>query len=347
MPFTPYVDALLADLETEIEYVDGRDISTIFLGGGTPSLFPAEAVARLLEGVRRALSFQPDVEITLEANPGAADAARFAAYRMAGINRLSIGAQSFRDEQLKQIGRVHDAGAVYAALAAARAAGFENINIDLMHGLPGDRADDSLFDLRAAIEFEPNHISWYELTLEAGTAFVRKPPKLPAHDAVAREFDAGVRLLAVSGYECYEISAYARAGARARHNLNYWEFGDYIGIGAGAHGKLTTAAGVYRTEKRRHPQSYISSAGSAQCTTRSGPLSNEQLVAEFAMNALRLREGWPEDLFTARTGLPAAAAAEGLNEALERGWILRDAGVVRPTALGYRFLNDLQLLFVA
>jgi oxygen-independent coproporphyrinogen-3 oxidase len=346
VPFDRYVDALLADLETELDSVQGRRLATIFIGGGTPSLFSGAAINRLLDRVRGAIECADDIEITLEANPGAADAARFEAYLAAGVNRLSIGVQSFRDRQLVLLGRVHDAAAAHAALAAARAAGCQNVNIDLMHGLPADEANDSLADLAEAIAFAPEHISWYQLTLEPGTAFAHKPPKLPQHDAVAYEFELGTRILDGAGYGRYEISAYARPGSRARHNLNYWEFGDYVGIGAGAHGKLTCAAGVFRTQKRRSPLAYMAHAGTPQCTTRNGPLEQAELVAEFAMNALRLRHGYAESLFTARTGLPQAAASRALEQACERGWIVHEGRTIRPTEVGYRFLNDLQLLFL-
>ncbi len=346
IPFAQYVDALLADLETELVYVEGRRVDTIFIGGGTPSLFPAQAIRQLLDGIRTMVEWWDEIEITLEANPGAADAARLVDYRAAGVNRLSIGVQSFRDRQLALIGRVHDAAAAGSALHAARAAGFKNINIDIMHGLPGDRADGSLIDLRAAIAFEPEHISWYQMTIEPGTAFAREPPELPDHDAIACVFESGCEMLAAAGYDRYEISAYARPGVRARHNLNYWEFGDYIGIGAGAHGKLTSTRGAFRTEKRRGPSAYMSHAGSAGCTIRRGPLTDAQLLAEFAMNALRLRHGYIENLFTARTGLAAEVAVKPLHEACKRGWIVREAGIIRPSELGYRFLNDLQLMFL-
>ena len=345
VPFARYVEALLRDLEMELAAIDGRRIGTIFIGGGTPSLFPADAIGQLLDGVRRVVDIANNVEITLEANPGASDAARFEGYLAAGVNRLSIGVQSFRDRQLKLLGRVHDSADAVAALEAARTAGFKNINIDLMHGLPGDRSYDSLVDLRRAIAFEPAHISWYQLTIEPGTAFAHRPPKLPEHDAIADDFELGWELLHDAGYDQYEISAYARPGAVARHNLNYWEFGDYVGIGAGAHGKLTTVTGIFRTEKRRSPLSYMSIAGSVACTKRDGPLTNNDLIAEFALNALRLRHGYSEDLFKARTGLAPAVVGGALRHAIERGWIVCTAGVICPTPLGYRFLNDLQLLF--
>ncbi|MFP6681712.1 MAG: radical SAM family heme chaperone HemW, partial [Gammaproteobacteria bacterium] len=251
LPYSRYIDSLILDLDAELEDLDCRKLGTIFIGGGTPSLFPAGSIARLLDGIRRRVECADDMEITLEANPGAADAERFADFLAAGINRLSVGVQSFRNHQLQRLGRVHNSASARAAVSAARTAGFENINIDLMHGLPDDGPGDSLADLHEALSFEPEHLSWYQLTIEPGTAFANKPPELPDPDAIANELDAGRQLLLDVGYDQYEISAYSRPGRRARHNLNYWEFGDYIGIGAGAHGKLTSRSGVFRTEKRR------------------------------------------------------------------------------------------------
>lgn len=347
LPFDRYVDALLRDIETELEHLHGRQVETIFIGGGTPSLFPAPAVQRLLDGIRSQVDCVPGMEVSLEANPGAADASRFAGFGAAGVTRLSVGVQSFRDHQLKRLGRVHDRASALAALAAARVAGFDDINIDLMHGLPDDQPGDCLSDLTEALAFEPTHISWYQLTLEPGTAFAHKPPSLPDHDSIAHEFDAGQELLAAAGYDRYEISAYARLGRRARHNVNYWEFGDYIGIGAGAHGKMTTPEGVFRSEKRRSPAAYISQAGQRECTSRNGPLDEAELITDFAINVLRLRDGFAESLFTSRTGLPHSALATPLAEAKARGWLVHKAGVIRPSEQGYRFLNDLQLLFLA
>lgn len=347
LPYSRYVDSLLLDLDAELEYLDGRKLGTIFIGGGTPSLFPAASIARLLDGIRRRVVCADDMEITLEANPGAADTARFADFRAAGVNRLSVGVQSFRNHQLQRLGRVHNSASARAAVAAARTAGFENINIDLMHGLPDDGPGDSLTDLHEALAFEPEHLSWYQLTIEVGTAFANKPPELPDADAIANEFDAGRQLLLDVGYDQYEISAYSRPGHRARHNLNYWEFGDYIGIGAGAHGKLTSRDGVFRTEKRRSPAAYMSQAGEPACTVQSGPITANQLVTEFALNVLRLRHGFTERLFAARTGLTPTAIAKPLQQAQERGWIVYEAGTFRPSELGYRFLNDLQLLFLS
>ncbi len=346
-PFEPYVDALLRDLETEIHQLHGRFVETIFIGGGTPSLFPAPAIQRLLDGIRDRVECADDAEVSLEANPGVADTSRFAGYIAAGVTRISIGVQSFRDHQLMRLGRVHDGASAHAAVRAAREAGFDNINIDLMHGLPEDRAGDSLVDLREALAYQPAHISWYQLTLEPGTPFAHKPPVLPDHDTIARDFDAGWEVLAAAGYERYEISAYAQPERRAKHNVNYWQFGDYIGIGAGAHGKMTTPTGIFRSEKRRSPIAYLSHAGLPECTKRTGPLSDTGLITEFAINALRLRDGFAENLFTSRTGLDRDTLATPITQGEQRGWLVCEAGVVRPTELGYRFLNDLQLLFLA
>ncbi|MFT4561339.1 MAG: putative oxygen-independent coproporphyrinogen III oxidase [Gammaproteobacteria bacterium] len=348
LPFNRYVDAVLLDLDNEVAGLGAsRELVSIFIGGGTPSLFPCDAIQELLDGVKRITNCSEHIEVTLEANPGAADAVRFEGYLSAGVNRISIGVQSFRDHQLRRLGRVHDAATACDAIRAARAAGCKNINIDIMHGLPDDEKEDSLFDLRRAIDFEPEHLSWYQLTLEPGTVFARKPPTLPSHDDIADQFDRGRGLLQENGYDQYEISAYSRAELRATHNVNYWEFGDYIGVGAGAHGKLTTAEGIFRTEKRRGPTPYMRHAGTAEETSNSGPLDSSQLTAEFAMNVLRLRHGYRESLFSERTGLDLLVMNPAVDEALERGWLTRRNGVVRPTELGYRFLNDLQLLFVA
>lgn len=343
IPEREYVDALLTDLDGDLAHVGGRPIVSLFIGGGTPSLFSGEAIARLLDGLRARLSFANDAEITLEANPGAVDAQHFAGYRRAGVNRLSIGVQSFRPTQLATLGRVHDVADIERAIATARGAGFDNFNLDLMHGLPGDTPDDSLRDLERALAFEPTHLSWYQLTLEPGTAFGRKPPPLPPHDTIADEFERGCALLEAAGYHRYEISAFARAGRVARHNLNYWSFGDYLGIGAGAHGKLTTAHGILRTEKRRQPGAYMKAAAAAQATGTTTPVAARDLVAEFMLNALRLRDGFERGWLGERAGVSADAL---IAEAVARGWLVDDGTRVTPTELGYRFVNDLQLHFM-
>ncbi len=345
IPEIAYVDALLADLQLDAPLMSGRAVSSIFIGGGTPSLFTGGAITKLLDGIRATVALSTNAEITLEANPGTVDEAHFVAYRVAGVNRLSLGVQSLRDPQLKQLGRVHSANDARRAVTIARAAGFENLNIDLMHGLPGDQRGDALADLEAALALQPEHLSWYQLTLEAGTAFERRPPRLPPHDQIAEEFEAGCAMLDAEGFDRYEVSAFARPNRESRHNRNYWEFGDYLGIGAGAHGKLTMASGIERRIKRRHPNSYLKEAGTSAAVTVE-QVGSDALTLEFMLNALRLRTGFTRALFTARTGLPESILGHGINIALERGWLREDRDVLLPTALGYRFLNDLQLIFV-
>ncbi len=346
LPEDDYVTALLADLDADLPLAAGRPLVSLFIGGGTPSLFSGTAVARLLDGIRARLSFAPDAELTLEANPGAVDAAHFAAYRAAGINRLSIGVQSFRAAQLAKLGRVHDVADIERAIATAQDSGFDNFNLDLMHGLPGDAADDALRDLERALSFAPPHLSWYQLTLEPGTAFARRPPRLPPHDRVADEFERGCALLAGAGYARYEISAFAQPGRAARHNLNYWQHGDYLGIGAGAHGKLTTAQGILRSAKRRQPASYMKAALAGRPAGTVEPVAPRDRIAEFMLNALRLQGGFMREWMRARGGIDAPAVEPLIALAVARGWLTDDGLRCVPTALGYRFLNDLQLLFV-
>jgi putative oxygen-independent coproporphyrinogen III oxidase len=342
-----YVDALLRDLRAEAPFVEGRCIETIFLGGGTPSLFSGAAIARLLDGVRAETALAADAEITLEANPGAVDAARFAAFRAAGVNRLSIGIQSFRNVQLRGLGRVHDGVEAEAAVAIARAAGFENVNLDLMYGLPGDSIEGGIADLERALALEPAHISWYQLTLEPNTAFERKPPALPEDDVVAAIEQQGRALLARSGYGRYEISAYAREGRRCRHNLNYWQFGDYLGLGAGAHGKLTLAeaGAIARRAKARNPRTYELQAGNAAAVTEERVTSAPQAALEFLMNALRLLDGVPSATFEARAGQPATALAVPRAAAETRGWLYPERHALRATPAGLEKLNRLLELF--
>ena len=343
-----YVDALLCDLDSELTRMAKPAVGSVFIGGGTPSLFSAAAIARLLEGLAARSDFVDGVEITLEANPGSAETARFRGYLEAGVNRLSIGIQSFDAGHLRRLGRVHDAREAHAAIEIARAAGCANLNLDLMFGLPQAAPLDSLRDLEQAITHGPEHLSWYQLTLEEGTAFAQKPPPLPEHDQICDDYEAGLALLAAAGYRQYEISAYARDGRVARHNLNYWLFGDYIGIGAGAHGKRTDAMGyVWRTARIRHPERYQKAARDGNALLSEERVSGATLATEFMLNALRLAEGFDLALFTARTGLALTTIAAPLASAVARGW-LEDAGArLRPSPLGYRFLNDLQLLFTA
>lgn len=345
LPERDYVDALLRDLDAERPNTLGRPLESIFIGGGTPSLFSGAAIARLLDGIRERCALARAIEITLEANPGAAEAGRFAEYRAAGVNRLSIGLQSLRDEALAALGRVHSAAEAAAAVGHARAAGFEQINLDLMYALPGDGVDDALRDLEAVTTLGPAHIAWYQLTLEPNTAFHRRPPALPDEDAVLEIEARGRALLEERGYERYEISAYARPGARCVHNLNYWRFGDYIGIGAGAHGKLTIPAGhgIERRAKQRNPRSYMMAAGAQASVERIE--SAQQIALEYLMNALRLTGGTGFDDYEARTGQPRSLLEPGLAEARRRGWIATDPDRLQATPAGLQMLNRLLELF--
>jgi putative oxygen-independent coproporphyrinogen III oxidase len=347
LPDLEYVDALLADLRSEWPLAQGRCIETVFLGGGTPSLFSGEAVTRLLDGIRAEGTLAADAEITLEANPGAIDAARFAAFRAAGVNRLSIGIQSFRDEQLRVLGRVHDAEEAAVAVATAKATGFTSVNLDLMYGLPGDTVAGSVADLERAIALEPSHISWYQLTLEPNTAFERRPPRLPDDEVVGAIEQEGRALLAAHGYGRYEISAYARSGQRCRHNVNYWQFGDYLGVGAGAHGKVTllNEGAIARRAKTRNPRTYRHRAGSADAVVEDRVAARPQAALEFLMNALRVLDGVPGAMFEARAGQPLAAIAVPRGSAVAHGWLAPDADSLRATAVGLEKLNRLLELF--
>jgi oxygen-independent coproporphyrinogen-3 oxidase len=347
LPDLQYVDALLRDLRSELELANGRALETIYFGGGTPSLFSATAIARLLEGVRAEASVAASAEITLEANPGAVDVARFAAFREAGVNRLSIGIQSFRNDKLHALGRVHDATQAEAAFAAARAAGFVNVNLDLMYALPGDDATGAVQDLTRALALSPEHVSWYQLTLEPNTAFERRPPVLPDDDVVASIEQQGRELLAAHGYERYEISGYAQRGLRSRHNLNYWEFGDYLGIGAGAHGKLTLpdSGAIARRAKTRNPRTYQLAAGRAEATSEERVTKRAQASLELLMNALRLLDGISVEAFEARAGQPAAAIAAERAAAEACGWLSGEPDRLRATPSGLERLNKLLELF--
>jgi oxygen-independent coproporphyrinogen-3 oxidase len=339
-----YVDALLADLDLELEAAAGRPLQSIFIGGGTPSLLAPASVGRLLDGIAARLALTPDCEITLEANPGTVEAARFVGYRAAGVNRLSIGVQSLEAAQLQALGRIHGSAEARAAACAARAAGFDNFNLDLMFGLPGQTEAQGLADLEAALDLGPSHLSWYQLTLEPNTAFHHQPPPLPPDDLLADLQAAGQGLLAAAGFTRYEVSAYAPLGRECRHNLNYWQFGDYLGIGAGAHAKVTTPDGrILRRWRRRHPADYLAHAGRPTGVAGERELVDAELGVEFLINALRLRAGVPEDLFRARTGRPLHLIAAGLAEARSRGLLAADA--LRATDLGWRFLDDLAAVF--
>ena len=348
LPAQAYVDALLADLESDLSDLTGLDdrpLESIYLGGGTPSLFPAPQIARLLRGVRARVAVRDGAEITLEANPGAADQARFAGFRQAGINRLSIGVQSFCDPFLRALGRIHDGAQALAAANSARAAGVENFNLDLMFGLPGQSVEDALADLQTALALAPTHLSLYQLTLEPNTPFFEHPPPLPAEETCWTMHQHLHETLAEGGYGPYEVSAFARPGARSQHNLNYWRFGDYLGIGAGAHGKLTTGDGIVRVAKRRHPATYLKQAGTPKVREQQQRLSDAQRRLEFMMNALRLTDGFKLDLFEARTALNMSSIEATLREAQDKALLTIEEGLVVPTAAGRRYLNDLVMLF--
>jgi putative oxygen-independent coproporphyrinogen III oxidase len=345
LPEQEYVDALLADLDQDLIHVHGRALSSIFFGGGTPSLFSAEALGRLLKGVEQRIRFASDIEITLEANPGTFEQAKFSAYRGLGINRLSIGIQSFQEEKLKALGRIHNGDEAIRAADMARQAGFDNFNLDLMHGLPDQSQDDALGDLRQAIALAPTHLSWYQLTLEPNTVFYNQPPTLPEDDILWDIQEAGQALMAENGYAQYEVSAYAQPGRPARHNLNYWSFGDFIGIGAGAHGKLSSPDGrIVRTWKTRLPKDYLNPKKAFKAGEKL--LSSEEMPFEFLMNALRLSNGVDAALFAERTGLSLDLLSSARQQAEQRGLLEADPTRLVATARGQLFLNDLLQYFL-
>jgi putative oxygen-independent coproporphyrinogen III oxidase len=348
VPERAYVDALLADLEQDLPRVWGRRLESVFIGGGTPSLFSAEALERLLSGLRARLPLRPGTEITLEANPGTVERGRFAEFREAGINRLSIGVQSFDDEQLRRLGRIHDRRDAFAAAEAAHGAGLDNFNLDLMFGLPGQTVAQGLADIANAIALQPAHFSYYQLTIEPNTLFHQSPPTLPDDEMIDAIQQRAQVELARQGYERYEVSAFARENRRCRHNLNYWEFGDYLGIGAGAHGKLTDPASgqIHRLWKLKHPRDYLEGAGSPTGIGGDEPIHEADLPVEFLMNVLRLVEGVPVELFAERTGLPPQVLEPGLSRARARGLLEKDPGRLGATEFGLRFLNDLLQAFM-
>ena len=340
-----YIDALLRDLDHEIARRPLPEIGSIFIGGGTPSLFKGVAIGRLLEGLMQRLHLARDAEITLEANPGAAEAAHFSDYRAAGVNRLSIGVQSLDDAKLRALGRIHSASEAVGAFCLARDAGFDNINLDMMYGLPAQTTADIVADLRALLALQPEHVSWYELTLEPNTRFHHRPPPLPDEDQLVEMMEQGQAILAARGYRQYEISAYARDDRLCRHNLNYWRFGDYLGIGAGAHGKLTMPHyRVQRRSKQRQPAAYLSSVAQGALSSERS-VGDDELPVEFMLNALRLSAGVPTDLFAQRTGLGPDALSSALLQARGRGLMADDPNRLEATPRGRRYLNDLLALF--
>src|SRR6266853_1871749 len=345
VPEQAYVEALVTDLELALPDVWGRRVYSVFFGGGTPSLFSAAAIGTLVSAFRARLPLAADCEITLEANPGTFEAEKFRAYREAGVNRLSIGIQSFNPGHLKVLGRIHDDGEARRAIEIARN-NFDNINLDLMYALPQQTPEEARADVEAALEAGTTHLSFYHLTLEPNTLFYRHPPALPEEDAAAAMQDAIGAALAARGYVHYETSAWAKPGRECRHNLNYWRFGDYLGIGAGAHGKLSFRDRIARTVRWKQPKEYLERVAEGRPMQESREVERADLAFEFMMNALRLPEGFPVSLFAERTGLQIALAEKPLREAEARGLIVRDRERIRPTDLGQRFLNDLLQLFL-
>jgi oxygen-independent coproporphyrinogen-3 oxidase len=345
LPQARYIDALAADLEAALPLVWGRPVISVFIGGGTPSLFSPESIERLLSTLRSHLPLAPGCEITLEANPGTFERERFRAFAQAGVTRLSIGVQSFDDESLRRIGRVHDASQARAAVQEARES-FASFNIDLMYALPGQGLAGLQADLDQALAFEPPHLSIYHLTIEPNTRFALDPPALPDDDLASEMLDLIGLHAERAGLRRYEVSAFARDGRRCLHNLNYWHFGDYLGIGAGAHGKLSFPHRVVRQQRWREPMRYIEQALAGQAVGNEQEVARAALAFEFMLNALRLREGFELALFTERTGLPLSAVSQALDNAERRGLIARESGRIRPTAQGFDFLSDLQQLFL-
>ncbi|MGL4204650.1 MAG: radical SAM family heme chaperone HemW [Aeromonadaceae bacterium] len=340
IPEAQYVTALLEDLACDLPLVQGRSLSSIFIGGGTPSLFSPQAIAQLLQGVEARIPFAEDIEITMEANPGTVEAGRFTGFQAAGVNRISIGVQSFDPRQLQQLGRIHDPAQAQRAAEQAASLGLRSFNLDLMHGLPGQTITEALADLRQAIALAPPHLSWYQLTIEPNTAFGARPPRLPEDETLWAIQEQGHALLLAAGYRQYEISAYAKPGFECRHNLNYWRFGDYLGIGCGAHGKLTLPDGeIRRTVKLKHPKGYLDPARAY--LDESWPVTAADLPFEFFMNRFRLFEPVPKQQFIERTGLPLASVASRMAWAQERDMLEETADAWCVTELGHRYLNVL------
>lgn len=345
LPQQEYVDDLLKDLDADLGYVQGRKLHSIFIGGGTPSLFDASAIGRLLDGVKQRIPFEADIEITMEANPGTLEHDDFSAYRSAGVTRLSVGVQSFSKDKLNLLGRIHGKDEATRAAELAKAAGYQSFNLDLMHGLPNQSFDEAMADIDTAASLNPPHLSWYQLTIEPNTLFHSRPPQLPDDEDLWRIYEEGQKKLAALGYQQYEISAYAKPGFQCRHNLNYWQFGDYIGIGCGAHGKLTLAAEnrIIRTVKIKHPKGYL---GAEDFLFELMDVAEEDRPLEYLMNRLRLMSPIPKAEFESRTGVSATIVAQGMKNATERGLIEEDANHWTLTPKGHMFVNDLLSQFL-
>jgi len=347
-PRERYLDALLADLDVESQRANGRELISVFLGGGTPSIFSPQQIGRLLDGVGERFTLNSAIEITMEANPGTVECGDPVGYRQAGVNRLSIGAQSFSPEALEALGRIHSVDDIERAVGEARAAGFDNINLDIMYGLPGQSVEAALFDLKQGARLEANHLSWYHLTLEPNTVFHSRPPAgLPDQEKSAEIQDQGQALLADLAYEQYEVSAYGRDRNRCKHNLNYWSFGDYLAVGAGAHGKISDDAGIWRYVKPANPKQYLETLEGDGRVAELREVAAQDRLFEFMLNVSRLNEGFTEQHFTARTGLPVETLLKRLESPTRKGLIVFSAGDCwQVTPLGRRFLNDLQADFL-
>ncbi|TMH59177.1 MAG: oxygen-independent coproporphyrinogen III oxidase-like protein [Betaproteobacteria bacterium] len=345
VPEAQYVEALIADLEFALPSIWGRRIGSVFLGGGTPSLFSPEAIDRILAAVRARVTVAPDAEITLEANPGTFEQAKFAGFRAAGVNRLSLGVQSFNPVHLSALGRVHDEREARIAAAAAVEI-FGNVNLDLMYALPGQTVKEARADVAEALAFATPHLSFYHLTIEPNTLFHRHPPRLPDEDEAADIADAVESALTDAGYGHYETSAFAKPGRESRHNLNYWRFGDYLGIGAGAHSKLSFPERIVRQVRHKQPQQYLERMARGEPLLEEREVTRGEIGFEFMLNALRLTDGVPLALFAERTGFPPTIVRKELDEAEQRGLLVRDHERIKPTPLGRRFLNDLQAIFL-
>ncbi len=345
IPEHAYVDALIADLELATPKVWGRKIKSVFFGGGTPSLFSAESIDRILSHVRMLTPLEFNAEITLEANPGTVDAANFVGYKQAGVNRLSLGIQSFNNDNLKALGRIHDSEQALKAIALAMNT-FEQVNCDIMYGLPNQTLKDAIQDAQTALQLNPAHLSFYHLTLEPNTPFYRTPPSLPDDDASSDMQIEIENLLAQHGYEHYETSAFAKKDKQAKHNLNYWQFGDYLGIGAGAHSKLSYHDKITREVRPKHPKAYMGKSLQGNAVEREWIIPKDELGFEFMMNALRLIEGVSVDLFQQRTGLNIHTLETAIKKAQNKGLLVIAQGHMKPTLLGQRFLNELLELFL-
>ncbi|WP_461481709.1 radical SAM family heme chaperone HemW [Porticoccus sp.] len=345
LPEEAYVQALIRELDIELPYAQGRSLASIFFGGGTPSLFSAESIGRIIQAARRRIGFAEEIEITLEANPGTFEQEKFNGYRSVGVNRLSIGIQSFNDLHLQKLGRIHTGENAHSAIAMARRAGFDNFNLDLMHGLPGQTEREALEDLQQAIALSPSHISWYQLTIEPNTEFYRRPPVLPEENVLENIQESGQILLRENNYIQYEVSAFARDKKESVHNKNYWQFGDYLGIGAGAHGKITLPdeQRIIRTSKTRLPADYLQRDHSYTASCKK--IAEDELALEFMMNALRLNAGVPRDYFADRTGLPYSRVINSCEKLAAMGLLEKDADRIRTTLKGHQFLNSVLEFF--